>query len=241
MKIIILAAGRGKRMGELGKKIPKCMIEYEGETLIARNLRILINNNINNISIVVGYHKEKLIEHVKSSFPKIRITFIDNDEYLKKENIFSVWCAKNEFNNNLVMMDADLIFNDHIIKKIIGCNDENFIVVRKEVHENEMIVLMKNNKVIELSKNPIIQDIDFDNMYESVGIIKLSKVAAISLINEISIFVKNNNLNQYYEAGINQLFDSINFSILMMDSLSIVEELDSVNDIARLKSSKLTL
>ena len=241
MKAVILAAGRGKRMGNLGEKIPKCMIKYKGKTLIARNLRILIDNNINNISIVVGYYKEKLIEHVKTFFPETKINFIDNKEYLNKENIYSVWCGKDEFNDDLIMMDADLIFNDHVIKKIIACTHKNFIVVRKEVHDNEMIVLMKKNKVIELSINPIIEKIDFDYQFESVGIIKLSKMAAISLINKISIFVKNNNLNQYYEAGINQLFESINFSTLMLDNDSIVEELDSVEDINRLQSSQLVL
>ena len=67
MKAVILAAGRGKRMGKLGEKMPKCMIKYKGKTLINRNLQILMNYGIKNISIVVGYQKEKLISYLRDA------------------------------------------------------------------------------------------------------------------------------------------------------------------------------
>ena len=239
MKAVILGVGRGNRMGDIGNKMPKCLVKYKGRTLIERALQILINCGINDITIVVGYKKDRLINHVKKSFPDKIIRFICNAEYLNKENIYSVWCAHKEFNHDLIMMDADLIFNKRVIEKTIKYNENNFIVVRNKIHDDEMIALMKNGRIIELSMNPNIQNIDFDYMAESVGIIKLSKIAAKCLIEKIGVFVKNDNLNQYYEAGINMLFDSINFSTLELDSTSIVEELDSINDINRLKSLRL--
>ena len=55
MQAIILAAGMGKRLGELTKNNTKCMVEVDGVRLIERALRILDRKNLNRIILVVGY------------------------------------------------------------------------------------------------------------------------------------------------------------------------------------------
>lgn len=58
MQAIILAAGMGKRLGELTKNNTKCMVEVDGVRLIERALRILDRKNLNRIILVVGYQHE---------------------------------------------------------------------------------------------------------------------------------------------------------------------------------------
>ena len=226
-------------MAELGEQIPKCLIEYNGETLIQRYLKILINSGIQDITIVVGYRKDQIIEHININFPDKYINYIVNQDHLKKENIYSVWVSRNSFNNDILMMDADLIFNANVMERIISYNKENFIVVRKETHENEMIVLIKNRRIISLSNNQTINNIDFDCKAESVGIIKFSKYAAKQFIGKIKLFVDSGDLNKYYEEAINLLFESFNFRTLELDENSVVEEIDTMNDIKRLESSSV--
>ncbi|SVE25145.1 uncharacterized protein METZ01_LOCUS477999, partial [marine metagenome] len=80
MKAIILAAGRGNRMEHLGDKLPKCLIEYKGKAIIERILKILINCGITDITIVVGYQSELIVNHINQSFPDMVIKFIYNSE-----------------------------------------------------------------------------------------------------------------------------------------------------------------
>ena len=231
---VILAAGRGTRMSDLGNGMPKCLIKYKGITLIQRALQILMNCGINDITIVVGYEKDQLINHVKESFPENIIKFIFNPEYLNKENIYSVWCARKEFNHDLIMMNADLLLNQSVIDQIINFNKKNFLVVRKEIHADEMIVLLKKAIVIELSPNPETRKFKFDQMVESVGIMKFSRIAAKSLIEEINIFLKNSNLDQYYESAVNNILKKLDFSTLELNDNSIVVELDTIEDVTNL-------
>ena len=58
MKVIILAAGLGSRLGELGKNIPKGMITIFGKTLIERQIEIFHNCGINDITIITGHNSE---------------------------------------------------------------------------------------------------------------------------------------------------------------------------------------
>lgn len=62
MQAIILAAGMGKRLGDLTKNNTKCMVEVNGVTLIERMLSQLSLLELSRVIIVVGYEREKLIK-----------------------------------------------------------------------------------------------------------------------------------------------------------------------------------
>ena len=52
---LILAAGRGVRMGPRGQSIPKGFIEVGGKTLIARSLALLARSGVRDVTIVTGH------------------------------------------------------------------------------------------------------------------------------------------------------------------------------------------
>ena len=60
MQAVILAAGMGKRLGELTKNNTKCMVKINGISLINRLLEQLSKLSLNKIIIVIGYEGEKL-------------------------------------------------------------------------------------------------------------------------------------------------------------------------------------
>ncbi|SVE55356.1 uncharacterized protein METZ01_LOCUS508210 [marine metagenome] len=55
MRVIVLAAGQGKRLGTLNNGYPKCLLKINGETLIERLLNQFSLLKIDDITIVVGY------------------------------------------------------------------------------------------------------------------------------------------------------------------------------------------
>ena len=63
MQAIILAAGMGRRLGEMTKENTKCMLSINGKRLIDKTLEQLANNGIQKVIIVVGYSAKNLIEH----------------------------------------------------------------------------------------------------------------------------------------------------------------------------------
>ena len=62
MQAIILAAGMGKRLGELTKDNTKCLVKVNGISLIDRVLTQLSVINLSRVIIVVGYQGKKLQE-----------------------------------------------------------------------------------------------------------------------------------------------------------------------------------
>lgn len=64
MQAIILAAGMGKRLGQLTRENTKCMVEVGGVRLVERVLRILDKKGLSRIIMVVGYQYENLMTFV---------------------------------------------------------------------------------------------------------------------------------------------------------------------------------
>ena len=62
MKAIILAAGRGERLGEAAGGLPKCLLQYGGKTLLQRHIEILNNLGVERIFIVTGYERDQVFE-----------------------------------------------------------------------------------------------------------------------------------------------------------------------------------
>ena len=65
MHAIILAAGRGSRLGpDNPDGLPKCLLEFGGQSLIARHLDLLYRFGIRSMDLVLGYKAQRVIDHI---------------------------------------------------------------------------------------------------------------------------------------------------------------------------------
>ena len=99
MKAIILAAGMGTRMKHHTVNMPKGMVKILDKTLIERQISILRNQKIYDISIVTGYNSEKI------NFTDVNIYF--NKNFYKTNMVESLMCAKKEFDDDKWVWDPE--------------------------------------------------------------------------------------------------------------------------------------
>ena len=94
MQAVILAAGMGKRLGDLTKGNTKCMIQVGHETLISRLLHQLDKQSISRIVLVVGYKAQELKDYLATLSFNTPIEFVENTVYDQTNNIYSLYLAK---------------------------------------------------------------------------------------------------------------------------------------------------
>ena len=123
MKAIILAAGEGKRLKPLTNNKPKCMVKLFGHTLLDWQLEIFRNCNIKDIIVVTGFKKESI--NVKD------ITFYQNEDYDKTNMVETLFCAKQEMTDSIIISYGDIIFERKIIEKLLATKEECVVVVDK--------------------------------------------------------------------------------------------------------------
>jgi len=75
MKVMILAAGYGRRLLPLTEGTPKPLLEVNGKSLIQRNIETLIDSGFDEFVINISYLGQMIKEHVNHTFPGIKISF----------------------------------------------------------------------------------------------------------------------------------------------------------------------
>ena len=137
MQAIILAAGMGRRLGELTKNNTKCMLEVNGRRLIDRFIDQLSKYNLHRIVIVVGYEGKKLVEYISNRYPNLNISFVNNPIYDKTNNIYSLALAKDLLcEDDTILMESDLIFDDGMLDLLVNNPERDLALVAK--YENWM-------------------------------------------------------------------------------------------------------
>lgn len=130
----MLAAGKGSRLGKYTKNNTKCMLNIHGKTLLERAIDALIEADIKDFIIVLGYKGENVKEYIeeKELDKKINITYINNDIYDTTNNIYSLYLAKDYLvKDDTILLESDLIYDTSIVKKLVNSKYESAAVVAK--------------------------------------------------------------------------------------------------------------
>jgi len=191
MDALILAAGRGTRMGEIDK--PKCLLDLGGISIIKYQIECLKNMGIKKIFIVTGYNSEQIHSHLNDDF-----NFLHNVDFATTNNLYSVWTARNSLDDDFVCIYGDLLFDKKILDNCIQDMNDVCLAIEKNVRGETMKVKIKNNTIVELNKNILENDADGN----FIGMAKFKKSVIPLFFNKISKLVKNNNFDSYYTASI---------------------------------------
>ena len=120
MKALILNSGLGSRMGILTSNHPKCMTEINSkDTILSRQLKQIVNSGIKEVVITTGYYDEVLINYCESLDMPLQFHFIKNPIYDNSNYIYSIYCAKDFLDDDIVLMHGDLVFETEVFEKLL--------------------------------------------------------------------------------------------------------------------------
>jgi choline kinase len=179
MKAIILAAGVGKRFKEVTDHLPKCLINIQGKTLLERTLAALGAASVEQAVVVIGYRGEMIRQRIGSSHAGVHVTYVNNPQY-EKGAILSLLSAREEFNDDILIMDADVLFPVAMIDRLIRSPYANCFLLdgsAKNTGEEQML-LTRGGRVVNIVRGG---SGDFDVIGESVGFLKVSRSDALFL------------------------------------------------------------
>ena len=111
---IIMAAGLGTRMRPLTYKTPKPLIRVAGKPMVESVIEGLHQNGIYDISIVVGYLAEQF-NYLEEKYPGVKL--INNPYYNQYNNISSLYVARNELKNTVILDGDQLVMNPKLLKR----------------------------------------------------------------------------------------------------------------------------
>ena len=121
MKLVILAAGSGTRLQPLTADKPKCMVMVAGKSLAQWQLDAANSLAFDKVVLVKGYQGEKI------QLPGI--TFYENPYYEKTNMVETLFCAIDEFDDDIIISYGDILYEADVLEKIANAKDEFCVAV----------------------------------------------------------------------------------------------------------------
>ena len=178
MQAIILAAGMGKRLGELTQGNTKCMIRVGGETLIERVLRQLDALHLSRIIIVIGYKGAELQEYLANVSVQTPIVFVENPIYDKTNNIYSLYLAKDYMREqDTLLLESDIIIEDAVLSKLVHHPYPDLALVDKYESwmDGTVVTIDEENRIQRFIPNSQFRYEEIPDYYKTVNIYKFSQ------------------------------------------------------------------
>lgn len=207
MRVIILAAGIGQRLGKEAGDKPKCLLKINGTSLLHRHFQILEDFQINEILIVTGYRQDDIENEIERFNSQIPIRTVFNPDFTEG-SIISLHCAREIMNSgdDVLLMDADVLYDSKIMQRLIHTKYENCFLMDKDFTPGDEPVKLcvKDKRLIEFRKQ-IKSDLDFDFWGESVGFFKFSSTMSKKLSQTVQNYVDTGRREAPYEEAIRDI------------------------------------
>lgn len=233
MKTVILAAGRGSRLGKFTEDKPKSLVEVGGKPIIEHMFDSLKEVGLTDIIMVVGYRHEKF-EYLRECYPDVSLAFIENSVYSKTNTAYSLWLVREHIRDGFFLLNGDVIFHPAIMWGLRNSPESDAIVVeRKDVDEEEVKVKIVDNTVKKISKRVPLDEADA----EFVGILKFSAFSASKYLDLLDHAISlDKKYNMYFDDVIEDLAQDVHVHTMDIGEFPCME-IDTEDDLNRARSS----
>lgn len=146
---LILAAGRGRRLGSKVDEIPKCLLQVDGRTLLDHQLSMLKSAGITDVCVVVGY-KQSVVTRACHH----RAQIINNPRWAETNSLYSFSLARQWVNRSVVVMNCDVLAGHSVLTRLLESKSSSFAFDSGSGGDDEhMKVELSNGSLKSMSKS----------------------------------------------------------------------------------------
>ena len=203
-KAVILAAGVGDRLRPFTNKLPKCLVPVAGVPILDNTLAHLAALGTEDIAVVVGHHKEAIIERYGERHLGMSMNYVVSENYDKTNNIYSLWLARGHLTQDVLLLEADIFFEQAVLERLLLQSGGNLAIVSR--HQSWM-----SGTVVSVDARGRIQaTVDSQNQPDGFDYSKFFKTANIYVFRkdflnryflpQLDAYITSRDYGEYYES-----------------------------------------
>jgi choline kinase len=209
IRAIILAAGRGLRLKQPeDEQVPKCLLRFDGMSLLERHLRMLRTAGVEDIVLALGFRHELVEAELERLSWKPRPEIVINARF-ELGSVLTVHTVADAMTRggDVLLMDADVLYDERIMRALVAAPAAvNRLLIDREFEAGDepVKVCVQDGAPIELRKQ-LAPGLKYDTIGESVGFFRFDHAAACRLMALVAGYVDSGRANMPHEEAVRDL------------------------------------
>ncbi len=173
MKVVILAAGQGKRLLPLTEDIPKSLLDIGGRRLLERQIDAFAACGATEIVVVTGYGARQVdlvLDQVHDRLPGVSLKTTFNPFFGVADNLASCWMARHDMDKDFILVNGDNLFQADLVEQLLKADEAPITVAiahKQEYDNDDMKVMVDGDRLTEIGKTLPVDTVDA----ESIGML----------------------------------------------------------------------
>jgi L-glutamine-phosphate cytidylyltransferase len=165
VRVIILAAGQGKRLLPLTADVPKALLDIGGKSLIERQVEAFAANGLRDFCVITGYAAGKMEQALEAVAHRldVNIETIFNPFFAVADNLASCWLARDAMRGDFIQVNGDNVFRSDLVERLLRheAGDIAVAINRKESFDaDDMKVMLDGPRLTEIGKTLPVDTVD---------------------------------------------------------------------------------
>ena len=203
MRVVMLAAGIGARLGFTATKPPpKVLLRFGDKSLLQFHIEILKRHGIDELVLGVGYHHQDIEREIAALGAQDFVRTVFNEDY-EEGNIVTLWTLRDELcrGGPILLMDADVLYSEEVVERLVNSRHQNCLLLDRafDPGDEPVKVCVRDGEIVEFRKW---LSAEFDFCGESVGFFKLSNEVARKIIIQTELYLRQGRRHEPYEETI---------------------------------------
>ena len=242
MKVVMLAAGLGARLGPSAtQNSPKVLLRFGGESLLQRHIESLRQHGIEELVLGVGFEREQIEQEVAALGAEDFVRTVFNPDY-EDGSIVTLWTLRDElcWGGPVLLMDADVLYDERLVERLVASRHPNCLLLdRAAALDGEAVKLcVRDREIVEFRKW---MSAEFDFCAESVGFFRLSAPVAQRIIAQTGLYIEQGRHHDPYEEPFRDVILTARPGTFAYEDVAGLPwiEIDSVADVERANAEVL--
>lgn len=221
MRVIILAAGQGKRLLPLTADVPKALLDIGGKSLIERQVEAFAENGLKDFVVVTGYGADKMEQALALIAIRLKVTIITvfNPFYAVADNLASCWLLRSYMDRDFIQVNGDNVFRGDLVARLLQPSTQPISVAinRKDAFDaDDMKVMLDGARLTEVGKTLPLDTVDA----EAIGFYIFRGEGAKHYVNELELAMRDpQGLKRWFPSAIGSLAKKVPVGVVEITGL----------------------
>ena len=225
MRVVILAAGQGKRLLPLTTEVPKALLDIGGKTLIERQVEAFAACGIKDFTVIVGYAAQRMEEALAKIAARLAVSIatVFNPFYAVADNLASCWMARDAMTGDFIQVNGDNVFRSDLVEKLLAAPSAPLSVainLKQAYDSDDMKVILDQGRLTEIGKTLPVDTVDA----EAIGFYVFRENGGAAYVNILEKAMRDPQaLKQWFPSAIGSLAKKIDVRTIPIDGLKWCE------------------